>query len=65
MDRWDDYLDKLLGPYNPNGLPFLFLVSYVNKFFGEEHVLKDVSIFLKKGRSMELSETMVLAKLFV
>lgn len=30
MDRWDEHLDKLLGPYNPNGLPFLFLVSYVD-----------------------------------
>lgn len=30
MDRWDAHLDKLLGPYNPNGLPFLFLVSYVD-----------------------------------
>ena len=30
MERWDEHLDKLLGPYNPNGLPFLFLASYVD-----------------------------------
>ena len=28
LDKWNNHLDKLLENYNPNGLPFLFLLSY-------------------------------------